>query len=122
MLASKFPETAASYQLYVGPGAVAVKVADEPGQIVALATVGAAGFGLTVMLNTKAVPTHELADGVTDITAVTDEAVELTDVNDGMLPVPDAAIPIDGAEFVQLKTVEGIVPVNVEAGTVLPAQ
>jgi hypothetical protein len=48
---NKFPLTAASYQLKVAPaGAVAVKVAIPPVQIVSAAAVGLAGVGFTVIV------------------------------------------------------------------------
>ena len=44
------PPVATLYQLYVPPGPVAVKVVDEPLQIIAPATDGAAGGGLMITL------------------------------------------------------------------------
>jgi hypothetical protein len=108
--------------VYVPPGAVAVKTVEEPGQRVAFATVGAIGTGLTVIEKLKGVPTHEFADGVTVITPVTGNAPAFADVKDGIFPKPDAAVPILGLEFVQLKLVPVTFPVNVEIGTIAPLQ
>ena len=60
------------------------------------------GVGLTVIINVCAAPVQPLADGVTVIVAVIGALVAFVAVNDPILPVPDAARPIAGFEFVQL--------------------
>ena len=52
------PPEAASYQSYVPPGAVAVKVAVVPWQIVEPNAVGAAGVGVTVTVTPVLGPTQ----------------------------------------------------------------
>ena len=54
------------------------------------------------MVNVCAVPVQPLAVGVTVIVAVTGDEVTLIAVNDPMFPVPEAASPMEGVEFVQL--------------------
>ena len=50
-------------------------------------------------------PVHPFDEGVTVMVAVTGEVPLLTALKEGMFPVPDAASPIPGALFVQLKEV-----------------
>jgi hypothetical protein len=50
-------------------------------------------------------PGHPFAMGVTVMVAVTGALVVLMAVNEGILPLPVAAKPIDGLLFVQLKPV-----------------
>ncbi len=57
---SKFPPDGASNHRYVPPGAVAVKVAVAPEQIVVPAAVGATGGGLTVTKTAALGPVHPL--------------------------------------------------------------
>lgn len=54
------------------------------------------------MLNILAVPKQPFAEGVTVIVAVTNVFELLAALNDGILPVPFAAKPIDVVLFVQL--------------------
>ena len=65
-------------------------------------------------------PGQPLAVGVTVTVDVIGLAVTFVPVNDGVLPVPLAASPIEGVEFVHAKVVAGVVLVYAEAGTVAP--
>jgi hypothetical protein len=71
-----------------------------------LATAFTVAVGLTVMVNVIAVPTQLTAlfvnVGVTVIVATTGDVVAFVAVNEGIFPVPLAAIPIEGVLFVQL--------------------
>ena len=71
-----------------------------------LATGLTIGGGLTVIVNVIGVPTQLTAPlvyvGVTVIVATTGALVTFTAVKLAILPVPDAANPIDGALLVQL--------------------
>ena len=64
------------------------------------------GGGLTVMVNVIGVPTQLTAPlvyvGVTVMVAVTGTGLRFTAIKVGILPVPDAARPIDGKLLVQL--------------------
>ena len=64
------------------------------------------GVGLTVMVNTWAVPRHvtdpNVYSGVTVIVATTGEVPALAAAKAAMLPVPLAASPIEGVLLVQL--------------------
>jgi hypothetical protein len=62
------------------------------------------------------------AVGVTVTVAVTGEPLALVAVKDGILPVPEAARPIEAAELVQLYNVPGIEPVKLIAVVALFAQ
>jgi hypothetical protein len=66
-------------------------------------------------------PVHPLADGVTVIVAVTGFGVTLVAVNEAMLPVPEAGIPMVGSELVHAKVAPGVALVNPLAATVAPA-
>ena len=57
------------------------------------------------MVNVCGVPLQPAADGVTDIVAVTGALVKLMAVKAGIFPLPEAAKPIVGLLFVQLKVV-----------------
>jgi hypothetical protein len=57
------------------------------------------------MVNDTGFPLQPFKLGVTVIVAVTVVAPELMAVNDGMLPVPEAARPIEVLSLVQLKVV-----------------
>jgi len=65
--------------------------------------------GLTVIVNVEGVPTHVTAplvyEGVTVIVAVTGAVVALVATKDAILPVPEAARPMDVVLFVQLYTI-----------------
>ena len=63
------------------------------------------GVGLTVMVNVCGMPGQPAADGVTVIVAVTGALVALMAVKAGIFPLPEAAKPIVGLLFVQLKVV-----------------
>ena len=67
-------------------------------------------------------PGQPLADGVTVIVAVTGFAVLFVPVNDGVFPIPLAASPIEGVEFVHAKVVPGVVLVKAPAATNAPLQ
>ncbi len=67
-------------------------------------------------------PGQPLAVGVTVTVAVTGFAVLFVPVNDGVFPIPLAASPIEGVEFVQVKVVPDVVLVNAEAATVVALQ
>jgi hypothetical protein len=71
-----------------------------------LATAFTVAVGLTVMVNVIDVPLQFtpplLNTGVTIIVAVTADVPVFTAVNDGILPVPLAANPMDVVLFVQL--------------------
>ena len=108
--------------MYVPPGAVAVSVAEELGHNVGFATVGANGVGLTVIEKLAGLPTHEFAVGVTEITPTIGDAVPFVDTKEGGFPKPDVANPIAGFEFVQFKLEPAKLVVNVDIGTVAPAQ
>jgi hypothetical protein len=74
----------------------------EPAHTAWLAMAFTDGVGFTVIVNVTAVPLQPAADGVTVMVAVIGVAVALVAVNDGILPVPDAARPIAVLLFVQL--------------------
>jgi hypothetical protein len=71
------------------------------------------GLGPTVMVIVLGVPTHVPSVGVTVTTEVIDAAVLLTAVNEGIVPVPVAGIPIPGWVFVHPNTAFTGVPVIV---------
>jgi hypothetical protein len=60
------------------------------------------GVGFTVIVNVVVVPVQPLYTGVIVIVAVTGFVVGFNEVNEGMLPTPLAARPIDGVSLVQL--------------------
>jgi hypothetical protein len=78
--------------------------------------------GLTVMVNVVGVPVHPFADGVTVIVAVIGEFVAFAAVNEGMLPAPLAARPIELLLFVHVKDVPLTGPDKLVAGAITPAQ
>jgi hypothetical protein len=84
----------------------AIAVVDDPLQSTWLATALTVAVGFTVMVNVDAIPTQLtplfVNVGVTVIVATTGVVVLLVAVNVGIFPVPLAAMPIDGALFVQL--------------------
>ena len=67
-------------------------------------------------------PGQPLAVGVTVTVDVTGFAVLFVPVKEGVFPVPLAASPIEGVEFVHEKVVPGVVLVNTEAATETPLQ
>ena len=77
-------------------------VVGEPLHTVALAGGVTVGVGFTVIEKFCAVPRQVSAAGVTVIVATKGDDVELTAVNDPMLPVPLAASPIEVGLFVQV--------------------
>jgi hypothetical protein len=81
----------------------ATDAVDDPLHNTWLATAFTVAIGLTVMVNVIGKPLHPFGDvGVTVIVAVV-VLVNVFDVtNDGILPVPFAANPIDGLLFTQL--------------------
>ncbi len=80
------------------------------------------GPGFTVIVYAFGVPGQPLALGVTVILAVTGSAELFVAENEGVFPVPLAARPIEGVEFVQVKVVPDVVLVNAEAATVVALQ
>lgn len=60
------------------------------------------GDGLTVIVNVWAVPPHPFAEGVTVMVAVTGPEPLLEALNAAILPVPEAARPMEGVLLVQL--------------------
>lgn len=83
----------------------------------------ALGVGLTVIVNVLGVPVQEPDTGVTVMVAVTGAVPAFTAVKAGILPVPDAARPMDGVLLVQLYTVDGAVdPAKVIAAVDVPLQ
>ncbi len=67
-------------------------------------------------------PVQLFAEGVTDIVAICGTMPVLIDVNEGGLPVPLAARPIVGFEFVQAKVLPGVGLENVSPGTTMAGQ
>ena len=61
------------------------------------------GVGLTVIVKLSAVPLHPPNTGVTVIVATTGATPPFTAANAPILPVPEAASPIDGVSLIQLK-------------------
>jgi hypothetical protein len=61
-----------------------------------------AGVGFTVIVKVCTEPLQPLAIGVTDITPVAAVAPALVAIKDAILPLPDAARPIEAFVFVQL--------------------
>jgi hypothetical protein len=84
-------------------------------------TIGAEGFGFTVMVKETGVPEQPLTLGVTVIVAVTAEALELLSVKEEILPVPDEGRPMEVVLLVQLNTVPLILPEKVSAPEAAPA-
>lgn len=80
------------------------------------------GPGLILIVNETGIPTHPFAAGVTVILAVTGRAVLLIAIKEGMLPVPLAARPMEGSEFVQVNVVPGVVLVKSATVTVVALQ
>lgn len=69
------------------------------------------GFG-TVMVKVRAGPVHPSAAAVTVIVAVNAPFVELVAKNEGILPVPLAASPMEGLLLVQVKVLPGTFELN----------
>ena len=71
-----------------------------------LATGFTVAIGATIIVNTSGIPKQLtppfIKVGVTVIVAVNGNRVVFVAIKDGMLPVPEAAKPIDGVLFVQL--------------------
>jgi hypothetical protein len=59
------------------------------------------GVGFTMMVKASALPAQPCADGVTVTVAVTVEAPPLVAVKPAMLPLPEAARPMDGVVLTQ---------------------
>ena len=76
-----------------------------PLQYIALLTWFTVAVGLTVIVNTRFVPVHPFAVGVTVIVATVGAGPGLVAVNDGIFPVPLAARPTEGLLFDQAKVV-----------------
>lgn len=99
-------------QLYVVPTTAPLKliaVVLVPLQTVWLPTTVTVGVGCTVIVKFCEGPVQvtdpKVYSGVTVIVAIVVVAPAFTATNDAILPVPDAARPIDGVSFTQLKTV-----------------
>jgi hypothetical protein len=94
----------------VAPGTLLVNTTEgtaAPLQCVWLATGVTDGIGFTVIVKVIGVPVHTAptlgeVTGVTVIVAVTGVVPEFCAVNDGILPLPLAARPMEGVLFVQL--------------------
>jgi hypothetical protein len=103
-------------QLNTVPGTVPLKLVAAtvlPLQTVWFVGWATVGVGLTVIVNVIGAPVQEapaLVEGVTVIVATTGVVLALVAVKAAMLPVPDAARPIDGALFVQENVVPGTDP------------
>jgi hypothetical protein len=90
-------------QLNIVPATVPVKftaAVAAPLQSTWLATAATVALGFTVIVNVIGSPAQPLADGVTVIVAVTAVTPALTVTKLAILPVPDAARPIDGVLLV----------------------
>ena len=74
------------------------------------------------MKNWYDVPMHPFAVGTTVIVAVTGALVPLVAVNDGILPVPFAARPIDGVLLLHAKVVPETGLLKLMAAVVAPLQ
>lgn len=70
------------------------------------------GVGLTVMVKVVGVPEQPFAFGVTVRVAIIADIPVLVVVKLGIMPLPEAAKPIDGVSFVQSKVVPEILPVK----------
>ena len=75
-----------------------------------------------MIVNVDSVPVQPFAVGVTLIVAVIGEAVALVAVNEGILPEPLAARPIDVLLFVQVNVVPLTGPDKLVIGATTPAQ
>jgi hypothetical protein len=114
----------------VAPGTLLVNATDgteDPLQYVWLATAFTAGTGLTVIvkvigLPVQTAPTDGSVTGVTVMVAVTGVTPLLIALKEAILPVPAAARPMAGLEFVQLKVVPGTGPVKLTGAVGEPAQ
>lgn len=80
------------------------------------------GEGFTVMVKLVGIPAQPLADAVTDMVAIIGSDVVFVAVKPGMLPVPDAARPIEELLFVQVKATPGVELVRVIAAIAVPLQ
>jgi hypothetical protein len=80
------------------------------------------GVGFTVIVKLADGPAHPLNTGVTVTVATTGAAPPFTPVKAAMLPVPDAANPIEGVSLVQLKIVPPTVPLKVTSVVFDPLQ
>jgi hypothetical protein len=82
---------------------------------------GAAGFGLTVILNPDCAE-QPLLVADTTMLATIGEFVVLIAVNDAMLPDPEAGKPMAGLLFVQVMLAPGVVLVNENGPAISPEQ
>lgn len=73
------------------------------------------------MVKTCEGPVQVAKTGVTVTVATTGELLTFTAVNEFMVPVPDAASPIEGVVLVQLYVVPATVPVKLTVETAVPA-
>jgi hypothetical protein len=76
----------------------------------------------TVMVYVTAAPEHPLAVGITEMVATTGDVPVLVPLKEGMFPVPDAGMPMDGSVLVHAKVVPEVVLVKEVAATLNPLQ
>ena len=76
---------------------------------------------MTVKLNVTGVPTQEPKEGVAVIVEMAGVLTELV-VNVGIVPIPEAPMPVAVLLFVQVTVVVGLLVVQVIAGTAEPPQ
>ncbi len=112
-------------QLYTVPATGPVKacVNVAPLHTVWLATAFTDGIGFTVIVNVIGAPgqlTPPVYTGVTVMVATWATLVALVATKLAILPVPDAASPIDVLLFVQLYTVPGTLPLKLMAAVLDP--
>ena len=110
---SNVPPVSASNQLMT-PVPVAARFTVPPGaQTESSVTEVMDGWFAMVIVKVIGVPTQVPTVGVTVIVPDMGPAVAFVAVKDGISPVPLAARPMDGLEFVQLKVAPGVELVNV---------
>ena len=92
-----------------------------PAQTVWLAITFTVADGFTVIVKVIGAPVQFAFDGVAVIVAVSGAPVAFAAVNCGIFPVPLAARPMAGFEFVQFTVMPGEAP-NTVGGTDAPLQ
>ncbi len=97
--------------LFTGPEKIVALVVD-PLHTVWSAGCVTDGVGFTVIMKYLIIPSQPFVEGVTDIFADIGALLLLTAVKTGRFPVPEAASPMDGRSFVQLKTAPAALPVK----------
>lgn len=125
-LAARPMATLLFVQLYVVVATLPVKftaLVALPAQSTWLGTPSTVGFGFTVIVKLTGVPLQlrplAVNTGVTVTVAVTGAVVLLTALKAPILPVPDAARPIEVLLLVQLYTVPGTGPAIVTAAVLV---